>query len=82
MAHDLHDYLRLLLDFLKSGKSIAAVWILFFGTGAYTVIDLIPEDKPSEPEITAPIVLTPPATKQDPVALCRKLLSDHIADLH
>jgi len=82
MAHDLHDWLKLLLEYLKGSKAIIAVWILFFGTGAYTVIDLIPENDPSEPEITAPVVLTPPATKQDPVALCRKLLSDHIIDLH
>ena len=82
MAHDLHDWLKLALDFIKSSKAIIAVWILFFGTGAYTVLDLIPEDKPSEPDVVIPKVSIPPATKQDPIAFCRGLMSHHIKDLH
>jgi len=81
VSHDLHDWLKLLLEYLKSSKAIIAVWILFFGTGAYTIIDLT-QNKTVKPEVVIPEKISPEAPKQDPVSFCRGLMSLHTKDLH
>ena len=82
MKHDLHDYLRLLLDFVKNGKTIAAVWILLFGTGTYTVLGMFPSNDAGKVEEMISVEPSLPATQKDTVSFCLGLMKRHIKKHH
>lgn len=42
----LMDYFKVFIEILKNGKMIIAVWVMFFGTGIYTVYDFLGIEKP------------------------------------